>query len=335
MERWTQEGDEKYIYYYYDESGVCGMNYNGSEYYFHKNILGDVLEVYDKYGSLQCRYVYDAWGNHKAFYADGTEIASDINTIGNINPIRYRGYYWDSEFGLYYLQSRYYDPAAGRFISPDDVSYLDPESVVGLNLYAYCGNNPVMNVDPNGSFFLTALLVGLIVGATVGAVVGGTIAGMNAYEEGVRGWELFGNILLGGIVGGAIGAVAGTIAGGMIGAGGVFMGAGASMLSGSFALAGGGTAAFGTALAGVGAVALGGTLVIGGVLTGVKGLNIFFNKGRPGDNQKQNEQFSTIMKGFGYKRTDPVWQTLHELLHYEEPMNFQELLEFIKSFLGR
>ena len=149
MERWTQEGNEKYIYYYYDESGVCGMHYSGADYYFHKNILGDVLEVYDKYGSLQCRYVYDAWGNHKAFYADGTEIASDINTIGNINPIRYRGYYWDSEFGLYYLQSRYYDPAVGRFISPDDVSYLDPESVVGLNLYAYCGNNPVMNVDPN------------------------------------------------------------------------------------------------------------------------------------------------------------------------------------------
>ena len=71
--------------------------------------------------------------------------------IGNINPFRYRGYYYDVETGLYYLKTRYYDPEVGRFITIDDISYLAPDTINGLNLYAYCGNNPVMNVDPNGT----------------------------------------------------------------------------------------------------------------------------------------------------------------------------------------
>ena len=93
----------------------------------------------------------DAWGNHKVLDAAGTENTSD-DFIGNINPIRYRGYYYDAEVGLYYLKSRYYDPEVGRFISPDDTEYLDPEKLDGLNLYAYCLNNPVMYVDPDGRF---------------------------------------------------------------------------------------------------------------------------------------------------------------------------------------
>lgn len=150
MERWVKNGAENYIYYYYDESGVCGMNYNGTEYYYRKNILGDVIEIYNNLGNLQCRYVYDAWGNHKVYNAIGSEIGAEVLNIGNVNSIRYRGYYWDKEFGLYYLQSRYYDPMLGRFISADSVEYLQPDSVSGLNLYAYCGNNPVMYTDPTG-----------------------------------------------------------------------------------------------------------------------------------------------------------------------------------------
>ena len=152
MERWVKNGAENYIYYYYDESGVCGMNYNGTEYYYRKNILGDVIAIYDSLGNLQCTYKYDAWGNHKVYNASGNEIGTEVINVGNVNPLRYRGYYWDSEFSLYYLQSRYYDPALGRFISADSISYLDPESVVGLNLYAYCGNNPVMSYDPEGTW---------------------------------------------------------------------------------------------------------------------------------------------------------------------------------------
>ena len=169
MERWLKNGIEHSIYYYYDESGVCGMNYDGTEYYFRKNIFGDVMAVYDRLGNLQCTYKYDAWGNHKVYNASGSEIGKEVINAGNINPFRYRGYYWDVEFGLYYLQSRYYDPALGRFISADDINYLDPESVIGFNLYAYCGGNPIMYADPEGKFFLS-LLFTAVVGAGLAAL---------------------------------------------------------------------------------------------------------------------------------------------------------------------
>ncbi|MDY6142484.1 MAG: RHS repeat-associated core domain-containing protein, partial [Bacilli bacterium] len=81
---------------------------------------------------------------------------SGNTSLGNENPFRYKGYYYDVETSLYYVTTRYYDPEIGRFISPDDVSYLDPSSINGLNLYCYCRNNPIMYYDPNGH---SALLV--------------------------------------------------------------------------------------------------------------------------------------------------------------------------------
>ena len=72
-----------------------------------------------------------------------------------------RGYYYDEETELYFLKTRYYDLEVGRFISVDGIEYLDPETINGLNLYAYCGNNPVMNVDPNGKFPILALILGI------------------------------------------------------------------------------------------------------------------------------------------------------------------------------
>ena len=77
-------------------------------------------------------------------------------------PIRYRGYYYDEDTKLYYLNARYYSPEFRRFISPDDTNYLDPESVNGLNLYCYCGNYPISYVDPSGhSIILTLLFAGI------------------------------------------------------------------------------------------------------------------------------------------------------------------------------
>lgn len=216
MERWVKNGTENYIYYYYDESGVCGMNYNGTEYYYRKNIFGDVIEIYNNLGALQCRYVYDAWGNHKVYNASGSEIGAEVLNIGNVNSIRYRGYYWDKEFGLYYLQSRYYDPTLGRFISADAVDYLDPEDVTGLNLYAYCGNNSVMYVDTTGysweSFWngIGGKIIGTLL--VVGAVVALSIAtaGVGTAVVGALGGG-FGAAVAGGALGGAIsGAIFGT-----------------------------------------------------------------------------------------------------------------------------
>ena len=87
-----------------------------------------------------------------------TIASSTTNTaVANANPIRYRGYYYDDDTGLYYCNARYYSPKWRRFISPDDTAYLDPESVNGLNLYCYCNNDPVNCVDPSGRAWETIL----------------------------------------------------------------------------------------------------------------------------------------------------------------------------------
>ena len=146
--------------------------------------------------------------------ADGANFAY-YNEVANLNPIRYRSYYYDTETGLYYLPARYYDPVACRFISRDDYSYLDPETVNGLNLFAYCGNNPVMCYDPSGHFAISLTLLGLIIGAIVGATVGGAVAYNVAKDNGAEGWELFGWTVLGifggAVIGGALGAGIGAL----------------------------------------------------------------------------------------------------------------------------
>ncbi len=125
-------------------------------------------------------YVYDAWGNHAVLDANGADI-TDVNHIGNLNPFRYRGYFYDVETGLYFLKTRYYDPEIGRFISPDDIEYLDPSAINGLNLYSYCLNNPVMYADPSGHFAISTFLIGLAIGSLVSwglsEIFGAQIAG--------------------------------------------------------------------------------------------------------------------------------------------------------------
>ncbi len=91
---------------------------------------------------LKAEYIYDAWGNCKVTDSSGKEITLQSH-IGNINPFRYRGYYYDVETGLYYCNSRYYSPELCRFIQPADVSTLNPSSVNRLNLYTYAVNNPI------------------------------------------------------------------------------------------------------------------------------------------------------------------------------------------------
>ena len=137
-------------------------------YTYRKNIFGDIIGIYDANNTCVAKYVYDAWGNHKVLNPDGTENTSST-FIGNVNPIRYRGYYYDVETGLYYCNSRYYSPELCRLISPDSFDYLDPESIHGLNLYAYCYNNPINNYDPTGHFpwLILALLLFTAIGGTL------------------------------------------------------------------------------------------------------------------------------------------------------------------------
>lgn len=129
------------IHYTYDVDGsLLSMNYNGNEYFYVTNMQGDVIELIDINGNSVAKYKYDAWGN--VIYQTGS--------MADENPYRYRGYRYDEETGLYYLQSRYYNPEIGRFISADDLYYLNNSSAISMNLYSYCENNPINFYDPTG-----------------------------------------------------------------------------------------------------------------------------------------------------------------------------------------
>ena len=144
----TNNGTASYdLYYLYDKSGsVIGFIYNNTYYYFQKNLQGDVIRILDYNGNVVVEYTYDAWG--KVLSVTG----SLANTLGQRNPFRYRSYYYDTETGFYYLQSRYYDPIVGRFLNADAIIGANG-GVIGYNMFAYCNNNPIMYSDPNGECF--------------------------------------------------------------------------------------------------------------------------------------------------------------------------------------
>ena len=134
-----------------------------TRYYYRWDLLG-ITGIIDKDGNVVVNYSYDAYGNMQIVHFD--------DSIGAINPMRYKGYYYDSETKYYWLNSRYYVPSWRRFLSPDSFNYLEFEILNGLNLYAYCGNDPVNNVDPTGHLFISALLIGAIVGGVIGGIYG-------------------------------------------------------------------------------------------------------------------------------------------------------------------
>lgn len=159
------------LYFHYDTSGspmgFTLVNGEGStEYFYVRNLQGDILKVIDAAGTVHASYTYDAWGN----------ILSSSGTLADVNPLRYRGYYYDAETGFYYVSSRYYDPEIGRFINPDDVDLLGANGdFASLNLFAYCGNNPVSRADSNGHFW--HLVVGGVIGGIIGAITSAASGG--------------------------------------------------------------------------------------------------------------------------------------------------------------
>ena len=131
---------------YDNEDSVCGISYNNEPYYFQKNLQGDIIAIVGKDAAVVAKYSYDAWG-----VCAVTQDSSDCS-IATINPYRYRGYYFDQKIGMYYLQSRYFDPSVGRFINVDEVTMLPivAGSLPDRNLFTYCSNSPVMYSDPTG-----------------------------------------------------------------------------------------------------------------------------------------------------------------------------------------
>ena len=133
------------LHFYYDASGVMGVNYNGTDYFYLKNIQGDVIAIVNSSGTVVAEYTYDAWGNPLS------TTGSMASTLGAVNPLRYHSYVYDTETGLYYLQSRYYSPRICRFVNTDNIISGMGNSVQGANVFAYCLNNPVNMVDHLGN----------------------------------------------------------------------------------------------------------------------------------------------------------------------------------------
>ena len=132
-------------YFQYDTNGSpLGFVLNGTQYFYITNQMGDVLAITDTNGSIVGNYEYDAWG--KVLTAD-TDLAKQ-------NPLRYRGYYYNNETGYYYLQSRYYDSNICRFINADipEIAKISKSISSGLNIFAYCNNEPINTSDPTGHF---------------------------------------------------------------------------------------------------------------------------------------------------------------------------------------
>ena len=135
--------DNTLITLYDNEDSVCGIIHNDIPYYFIKNLQGDIIAIVDKDAKTIARYSYDAWGV--------CTVTQDSVGIANINPFRYRGYYYDEEIGVYYLQSRYYDATLGRFVNTDAPEYILRSKVTqDFNYFSYCANEPVLNIDDFG-----------------------------------------------------------------------------------------------------------------------------------------------------------------------------------------
>jgi len=149
-------GNKSLEFVYDDGNQPFAMIYKHGQttelYYYVLNAQGDVIALLNANGALVASYNYGAWGNYSVHGADGKK-TTDPTFIGHINPHRYRGYYYDRETRLYYLQSRYYDFANCRFINADAYATTNAGSFLSCNMFAYCGNNPVNRADQSGTFW--------------------------------------------------------------------------------------------------------------------------------------------------------------------------------------
>ena len=257
--------DVPYITYMYDSSGAVGFmlpyavydlgkrHISERPFYYVKDLTGNIRRIVDSNGKCVIKYDYDAWGRvinteySDTLYTIWENAYFNAYSIGQLNSLIYKDYYYDKDLELYYLQTRYYDPTVCRFISPDDADYLDYESINGLNLYAYCLNSPVMGYDPDGhwampnwakwliggvvilglgiatiatggaaagvaGFIVAGAFKGAVIGAISGALVSGTIGGITSTVAGNGFWSGFADgaadgFMSGAIVGGITGAI--------------------------------------------------------------------------------------------------------------------------------
>ena len=188
--------------FFYDQQGNrVGMADSSNHFYYYiYNVQGDVIALADaSTGKLVVTYTYDAWG--KLVKLEDTT----ANSVGTLNPFRYRGYYYDTETSLYYLQTRYYDPEVGRFINADAFASTDISGVLSTNMFAYCENRPTIGSDPTGEW------VHILIGAAVGAVgslasqvLSDVIASAATGNFSLSSWQTYAGAVAGGAAGGAV-----------------------------------------------------------------------------------------------------------------------------------
>jgi RHS repeat-associated protein len=191
--------------YTYDNVGnLVGMNLNGTDYFYEFNAQGDVIGIVNTSATKVVSYVYDSWG--KVLSTTG----SLASTVEAKNPFRYRGYRYDAETGLYYLQSRYYSPSWGRFLNADAV-IGKPGQLLASNMFAYCYNNPVNLSDPDGETPIQAAFAAIF--AIAGWYFGDYVAKSLGYYSGTMYWTVrsavaFGGVALGWFAGWALTSIA-------------------------------------------------------------------------------------------------------------------------------
>ena len=170
---YMQVDGKDFLFSYTPEGVPMGITYLGTAYYYLTNMQGDVVGILNNQGELIVSYSYDAWGNilSTQVYGSGTN-RTKYQALANYNPLRYRGYVYDSETEMYYVCSRYYNSELGRWISPEPNLYYggfdDGAGLIGYNVYAYCANNPVVNTDSSGQSVARVLIA-----AASAAIFGG------------------------------------------------------------------------------------------------------------------------------------------------------------------
>ena len=197
----AQKTGDSVMLFFYDSTGKrVGFANGDTLYYYLYNVQGDVIAIMRAAtGQVVARYSYDAWGKCTVTNATGY-------TVGEKNPFRYRGYYYDTETGLYYLNSRYYNPEFGRFISADNAISNSGKSVNGYNLFAYCFNNPVNMDDQAGNW--PKLLESIAKAVAVAAVIVTAVVVVAAVTAGTGGAALVAGIAFGTSCGGLVGGLA-------------------------------------------------------------------------------------------------------------------------------
>ena len=186
------KGNDTLLFYYDSDGSATSFSYNGTMYFYVKNLQGDVIRIIDLAGTEVASYVYDAWGNIKDTKGEPT--------IREINPIRYRGYVYDTETSLYYLQSRYYDPFTGRFLNADIYCDTNTGTPLSTNMFSYCENNPVLNIDKSGKFGTPLQWAMAVIGGVAGWFLGDYVAKKLGYSWGWKYWAIRVGVVVGGAV---------------------------------------------------------------------------------------------------------------------------------------